>query len=288
MAGLFPWSGGKNLTALEQKSSGTPDGNSNKLKSIRLAETVVGPSPQSEKRAVRGSDKSSHEVTAPSVLREKLRSEKSEKKRQSKEDDGVHPLFFILVPAGILALAFAIRFYLQSADHLGAEVPEVENVDTNFADRVKHHRDEVGFRLNRERIGVEYENRTSAPPLPPSATRAPEPDMLSGLPLSGEGHHRKSSRDKSVPLNPDFADARVEYELKEQQLLNEQDQIAQKKYVEEFIANAARGGYRVRVDKNGKVIVLGRIPVQDPSKEIRLNLNPGSQNGGPSAPGASQ
>jgi hypothetical protein len=86
--------------------------------------------------------------------------------------------------------------------------------------------------------------------------------MMAGLPLKPEAHHRETSRERMEPMDPDSPDARVQYQLQEQQALNDWERNAQKQYIDEFVANAAREGYRVQVDRNGGVKVLGRIPAQ--------------------------
>lgn len=164
-----------------------------------------------------------------------------------------------------------------------ATTTEVANpaIPSELSKRVDYHRNEIGVRLNRERIGVEYENFKSAPPLETNGPLAVgRPDMMNGLPMKDEGYHRPSSRDRKLPLNQQFPDAHVQYSLQEEQALQEQERRQQKAYIEEFIANAERAGYRVQVDKNGQVKVLGRTPS---SSRARM---PNSQAEEPSSPGS--
>jgi hypothetical protein len=132
--------------------------------------------------------------------------------------------------------------------------------------RVNFHRIETGRKLNRERINVEFENVQTAPEIPFGTKVQPQIDMMRGVPLAAEAPHRTTSRDRLVPVNPDFSDARTQYSLQEQQAAQEYEQLARKKYVDEFVANAAKEGYKVRVEPNGQVTVLGRLPT--PGKSI--------------------
>ena len=83
-------------------------------------------------------------------------------------------------------------------------------------DRAGMHRALTGSKLNRERIGVEYDNAMTAPTDVKFDRKHNPNEMLSGLPLNGETHHRDSTRDRSVPLDPDYADAGIQYRLLEE------------------------------------------------------------------------
>jgi hypothetical protein len=150
-----------------------------------------------------------------------------------------------------------------------------------ISDRVSFHKNEIGRRLNRERINVEYENQKTAPPIQ-AETKSAAPDMMSGLPLSPE-KQSSYTRDRLEPADPDFADTRIEYTLREQQGVNEWDASARKEYVDDFVANAAKAGYKVRVEKDGKVKVVGRLPTSagqaGPSFDPQQSLPKGHSSG---------
>lgn len=213
------------------------------------------------------------EVTSPSVLK------KNQKKIERDDDDRmfIPPIFYILGPivAGIL------WFGLQAELTGGSSRPDAENpapLSTGqLVDRVDYYRKTIGRKLNIERVGVEYENQVSAPRISKSAKKAVEPDMLRGLPLASEPHHRRSSRDRSEPINPDYADTRVQYDLREQELFNDWEKRSREAYIEQFIANAAKAGYRVKVDKSGVATVVGRVPTSDSGQ---LVLPPSRSGGG--------
>jgi hypothetical protein len=126
---------------------------------------------------------------------------------------------------------------------------------------VDFHRFQTGTRLNRERVKVQFENALTAPPLEATDRKVPMPDqVMKGLPLQGETHHRQSSRDRLVPVDPDYPDARAMYSLQEEKDARDFERLAYRQYVREFIANAAKAGYKVEVDPHGEVRVVGRIP----------------------------
>ena len=127
-----------------------------------------------------------------------------------------------------------------------------------LASRVKHFKQETGLKLNRERTAVEFENYKSAPEIDPSATKEVDADPMEGLPLAGEEHHRKSSRDRAEEANLNFAENRIRQNLKEQDYANQIETQERQQYIEQFVANAARDGLKVDVDENGQVKVTGR------------------------------
>ncbi len=130
---------------------------------------------------------------------------------------------------------------------------------------VDFHRNETGRKLNRERINIEFENQRTAPPIPAGAKIIPEADVMRGVPITSEPFHRQSSRDRTSSETRDFTDTRTQMSLQEEQAAQEAARLQRKQYIDQFIANAAKAGYKVRVEPNGQVKVLGQIPVKDSS-----------------------
>lgn len=175
-------------------------------------------------------------------------------------------IVLIFVLAGILFYLFAPSTLKTSSDLNQAKKTrlESEKKDSLSAidrERVNFHREAVGRKLNRDRMGVQYQNVLSSTVINLEPKYKAEHDMMTGLPLAGERPtERERSRDSRGSLSPTFADTYVQYSLKEQQEAADLEKRLQKQYIDEFIANAARAGYRVKVDKNGNVKVEGRNP----------------------------
>ena len=234
--GLFP--SAKNLPAKA------------KLDPIRSAETLVGP--RTEHTGVRP------EVTSPSRLQHKAKLEKIASQRES-----VNRRWRVaLIVLAIGALFYGTHELLQPAKPVMSEPSQaaLREAEQTLRDRVSFHRNLTGGKVNRERIKVEVQNQATAPALPNMAKPVRPPDMMNGLPMVAEQSHRRSSRDRLEAPNPDFADTRIMHTLQEQQAANDWEDKARQQYVEEFIANAARAGYKVKVDRNGVVTVIGRSP----------------------------
>jgi hypothetical protein len=120
--------------------------------------------------------------------------------------------------------------------------------------RAEEHKQEVGLKLNSERIQAEYENRRAAIGtkselgLPKSAVGANSmgnpPDTAnwdsSALPTSADPSYQ----------NPDM---QVQAALQAQKIQAEENKFAREQYVRELIARGHAAGYRVHVDKNNNV-----------------------------------
>lgn len=187
-------------------------------------------------------------------------------------------LLFVMM----LLLAFMLRGG-GTRQHLRADDPE-------FRSRVEFYKRQTGTQLNRERIDVEFENMKAAPAITremnSGVTRDPSFDReISGLPLAEEPHHRRSSRDRLVPLNPDLPDARIQYILQDEQDAAEWEQKARKEFVDDFVHNATAAGYRVKIDKNLNVIDARRLP-DSTGRPRPMSTSTSSSSGEPS--GASE
>lgn len=120
--------------------------------------------------------------------------------------------------------------------------------------RVEYYRRELGHRLNSNRVAVELQNYNKAPLLDSNAHPIKERTMTSGVPLMPEGYGIKSSRDRLEPVHPDHPDARIMYGLQDEQDRDGWQRLADQTYVKEFVENARRDGYNVKVDADFNVI----------------------------------
>ncbi len=87
-------------------------------------------------------------------------------------------------------------------------------------------------------MNTELENEIKAPMLAPNTNIIKQPGNIEGLPIIGESVVRDSYRRKSQVLNPDLADTRTHFAVKEQADQIEKDQLRYQQYVREFVANA--------------------------------------------------
>lgn len=191
-----------------------------------------------------------------------------EKLNQGGHDENINSLS----DTGVTAAAPSQTAYARP----GA-VSQPDQVGSTLHERVEFHREELGRRLNRERLNVQYQNTVSAPGLPEHLKKTSDSEMLRGLPLSGEQFNRERSRDRSDAANPNYADTTIESSLQEQQRVNEFEKAEQKQYIDEFIANAARAGYKVKVDQQGNAVVVGRYPSAAKASQRRADQSQDSE-----------
>lgn len=222
--------------------------------SLRDRETLPPASPEERKNQV-----IKPEVTSASKIRSGQVKTVDPRHGSRGKEQGTPVVRYALLFILVMIMSYGIKAHRQKAavDSLQVIDPVAEK---SMRESVNYFRNETGRRLNRERINVEYENESTAPEIKMGAKAPADADMMSGLPLNPEPYHRTTSRDRAEPANPDFSDDRIRYSLREQQLANEWESRARKAYIDEFIANAAKAGYRVQVDKNGVVKILGRTP----------------------------
>lgn len=241
-----------------------------KQNQIHLAETIVTtptPKPAIGKRP---------DVTSPSRLQNSQRPQQrvkgsSAKRAAAKKKPGHARAIFLALLIGIVAYGLSDWNKGKKTSEPVIDEAALKAAEQALRDRVQFHRNLTGGKLNRERIRVEVENQLSAPIQPTETQRAQVNDMMMGVPLVAEPVQNSSYRDRLQAANPDFADSRIMYTLQEQQAANDWEEQARQQYINEFIANAARAGYKVKVDKNGIVTVLGRI---SPSEAANLPTYP--------------
>jgi hypothetical protein len=192
----------------------------------------------------------------------------------------------VLITAVCVVLLVAVAEHFQH--HLNAQAGDGSHAAEQAAraseqaalstkklqDRVNYHREEIGRKLNRERIKVEFENGQAAP----IGTRGPKqpsaPDMMLGIPFVSQRPSPPLGPDKPEVANPDESENRVQYTLAEQQAATDWENTARKQYIDDFIANAAKAGYKIKVEPNGRVVVLGTIPVSGGQQPGVLQIPP--------------
>lgn len=142
--------------------------------------------------------------------------------------------------------------------------------------RVDFYREQLGRKLNRDRVRAELLNQGEAPSL--TRQRPPVMDadpVLKGLPLDQEGSHIYSlGRRSSEKLDENSPDGRIQSGLREQQERLAWERAAEKEAVAEFLQNARLQGYKVILDKDLNVVDVRILPRSE--REL-LNRGPAAQ-----------
>lgn len=131
-----------------------------------------------------------------------------------------------------------------------SEVMGVQRPKT-FEERVRQNRQEIGAKLNRDRIRMQYENLNL--PIPGVRVSPANKDrLMHGLPLESEPNSfrsyvpKRSEPKQSIELD---VQSRVQFEKD----LDRWEQAAQEQYIREFKDNARAMGYEVKIDKDYNV-----------------------------------
>ncbi len=236
---------------------------------VHLAETVVSPHPpaasyRSDVSLTVSRRRSDDEMGAAYAA-------KSPRKAKDKSNSAAAILLILLFGF----IGYGIGEWRNSGASSGVteDKADLKTAEQALQERVQFHRSLTGTKLNRDRIQVEVENALTAPVPTSNTYAAPPRDMMAGVPLVAETLPNPSYRDRLKAANPDLADARIMYTLQEQQAANDWEEEARQQYIQEFITNAAKAGYKVKVDENGIVTVLGRI---HPAEANRLPSTSGA------------
>ena len=195
-----------------------------------------------------------------------------------------------LIVGAMLLLALGWMHIERSgtmATPIGHKTSTLEAVRRETQAKIDFYRNQLGHRLNSDRVGVEILNTRSAPGL--EAGTAPQPDksMMNGVPLMqesyvernygskehGDSAVRYTSRDSTQPVPIDRPDARIQYGLQEEQHRAEFDRRVQQEYIREFVENARRDGVKVVLDQDANVISAEPI---NPNDRNAYSRTPGS------------
>ena len=84
---------------------------------------------------------------------------------------------------------------------------------------------------------------------------------MDGLPLAGEQINTGRTVKKDLPYDPTYSEARIAYGLQEEQSRAQFEQQAQRQWIKDFVSNAHKDGYEVKIDQFGNV-KAAVIPLQ--------------------------
>ncbi len=190
------------------------------------------------------------------------------KARQNEPDKFERIAWVLLIGTGVL-VGYAYNSS-QSAHHAElASVSPKKNPQIS-PDRVEFHRNEIGVKLNEERIGVQYDNVRLAPSLAKSKPTEPySPDITNGVPLTQEPYHRQDEIEKLQSVSSRYADIDVQNKLGQAEQTGDGTEAERSKFVHEFVRNAASEGVEVSVHSNLDVdIVREPQSIEGPSSSI--------------------
>jgi hypothetical protein len=187
----------------------------------------------------------------------------------AKEEKSKESEFLAALPALVLAfcatlsgwMAVQYLFHSESKSRHSTELSSTgQPLDRaemkRLEERVGFYRHSTGWKLNRDRINTQLENRSASSVVEGADVPLPKPGMMNGLPLAGEKLMRSGSRDLKL-ATPDFADSRTIRAVEAEKAAAEAEREEQNQYVKEFVQNAKREGYDVVVDAAGNVHFKG-------------------------------
>lgn len=224
---------------------------------FRLAETVVDP-----KTKARGPKRSpSLENFSDATTQISPRpSEPLPAPKYKKKESAVSPLLIFIVVAAVASLLFSSNFrrLLFTPDPMA-----ITDADrAKWSEGIQRHLDKTGLKINRERVQVEYENALADRDVGYGSKKEKDVDIMKGLPLEPEANPNADLRKRDISVNPVYPDARTEYALEEEKAIRSWENQANKIYLDEFVANAAKAGYAVKVGPDGVARVIGRVPIR--------------------------
>jgi hypothetical protein len=217
---------------------------------FRLEKTWVDPESQKNDRRTPVGDET--------VVKTKLNRTRAPA-REKKQPKAIPPalLFVFGIAIGAILFSPSFRRVIFSTD-TSQTITEAERA--KWDEDVQFHMTKTGTQLNRERVKTQFENDLTAPDVGYTLKKVKEPDMMKGLPLASEEPPRVDSRRRAESVNPNYPDARTQYALDEERNIRDFESRANKAYTEEFIANAARAGYAVKIGSDGVARVVGKVP----------------------------
>jgi|GEM_PF-6874139 len=174
---------------------------------------------------------------------------KQEEKK--KESNGKLQALFLLVPAIGLA-----TYALLGSDMFAPSQPVARKsalTPDQIQERLEYYRHITGSKLNRDRINVQIQNFKQAPELSATDHNVKPPNMMDGLPLSGEANNFSRNPKGDLPYDPTYSEAKIGYGLQEEQDRQIFEKQAREAWVQEFVENARKDGYDVKIDKFGNV-----------------------------------
>lgn len=177
------------------------------------------------------------------------------KPSQKRKDEVTWPL--ILAAAifllGVYLIINAIKPRMQAV-----EPADPRQAELNRQQKIEYYKRQLGEKLNRSRNIAEYELRSGERRREYAVQVRPlnsEPDAsVDGLPLDYEKRDW-APREESQIVSGVHPDAKVAYELQEQQNKEFWEEEAQRLFLRQYIINARSKGYDVAIDRDYNVIV---------------------------------
>lgn len=168
---------------------------------------------------------------------------------------GPHPaLIFIFLFVGLFLIYWGFEAKRQTSEVEELDGGILSYEDPEFRLLVKGLREQMGRKLNLDRIAIEYENMIYAEDpvdgLPPLSL-----DFLDDLGVE-QFETKGRQRAHADPNHPDYM---VHYILEDEQAAREMTEEARQRFMAEFIANIEAQGYQVELGDDGLLTVRPRL-----------------------------
>jgi hypothetical protein len=169
---------------------------------------------------------------------------------------------FFLASFALIFVAYVSR----KPTHMNAELDlagVVQESSTQRAseEQVQKYREQLGEKLNRERIGIEYENTFTSRSRPLRVETAPSDPLA-------EPSVQSLAQQNDPVLPKSGAEAAVEYAVAEKQNFQNWTVEARQQFLRDYVANARAQGYDVRIDRDYNVqVVRGPQSVGEPERK---------------------
>ncbi len=161
--------------------------------------------------------------------------------------------WFLLIPAIGLTTFVLLGPDETLPSRKTGEQQTAEYERPEFRESVDFHRKTTGWKLNRERIGIDLDNRVTAPAITANGKSLPKPDIMMGLPLQGEKNHMRQDDIIRQP-SESYPDVNIANQIRKEQEAIAFDQAARNEFIRELEENAARAGYDVQIDQDGNAL----------------------------------
>jgi hypothetical protein len=242
------------------------------LSRVQRSRTVVSQTVMSKQEHLAEMQRSAASILPPSASTAHFARPASVKSSSSSRKD--RP---ILIFAGIAVVAMSLWFSLAEPDqHAATENSLTARANSTgpssaTADRIDYYRKSTSLKIERDRIDSQIANERlptlnnqTGDNADALATASVPPNVMSGLPLVGESHWRTGASDRLAQPRPSDLDQAVMKNLKDEQDRVAADLEERRAYIREFVANAKRDGYDVRIDEEGNVQFQ---PIRKPSSQ---------------------
>lgn len=173
-------------------------------------------------------------------------------------------LLLLVLAMGIGAVAF---WWTPSTDPSATAAGPDAEVEARkrkeLEDRVNRHIQLTNRKIETDREKIEQEKRFTIPQVGQLAIQ-PNNELTGGVVTRGDRNEyntiRDLERDRSAP--PPSMNNQIQEELAENQARQRHNEAAMKEYARQFVENARRNGYDVKLSEDYRVLDVRKLPAQ--------------------------